>query len=861
MQKYYQKTLATIYKELNTDIKGLDLPEVNRRLSKNGKNIIKEVKKKPLILKFLAQFNDIMAIILIVAGILAYFVSEPRDGIVIFTIVIINSIIGFIQEYRAERIMDAFSKHLPSYTRVIRNREEVQILASNVVPGDILVIGAGDKIAADARLIEAYRFKVNSFSLTGESVPQTKQAINIKKDVGIIDMDNMIFMGTNAVDGEAKAVVIATGMQTHFGTIAQRSQEIKEELTPLQKELVHTGKMVAKIALGITSVTLIIMIVLGKEIHNSVLFAIAAGLAMVPEGLPAAMSVALSLGAERMLKKNALIKRLVHVETLGSVTTICTDKTGTITKGIMTVSSVYNPTNNDLLFQNMILCNNAHLGKENTGDPLEIALLEHCQNNNIDQAKIAKEYHHILELPFSSERKMMSKIYEYNHENVIFSKGAPNIIIDKCRLSAREKENILSINDKYAKKGLRVLAFAYRNTKNNINISDKNTDKFENDLIFLGLVALIDPVREGVAEAISLCRQSKIKIHMITGDYGLTALAISKMAGLANNNTKVITGEQLAKMDDNTISKILDVETVFARIEPEQKLRIVKVLQDKREVVAVTGDGVNDAPALVKADIGVAMGKIGTDVAKEASDMILMDDHFATIVNAIREGRRIFDNAKKFVYYVFSSNSGELFTPMIGLFTGLPLPLTGIQILAIDLGTDVFPSLALGVENEEKNIMKQPPRTGNDRIMDFNKLINLLQVGLVMAALALTIFLVTLYKGGWHWGEALDENNILYYRATASVYATLVFCQAANALSCRSNTRSIFQIGLFSNIWLIYAEIISAIMLAAMMWWPPIQHAFKTAAPSAFSWILIFLSFFIFLAWAELRKKLHKKRH
>lgn len=860
MIKDYQKSIEEIFKELNADPEGLSAREAAFRLDKYGFNRLKQIKGKSWFLRFLLQFTDLLAIILIIAGILALIIAEPRDGIIIFSIVTINAVIGFIQEFKAEKILAAFKKHLPSFSKVIRAGKLHKVLTWELVPGDIVVLEAGDSIGADGRLIEAYDLATNDFSLTGESAAQIKNTHEIKGEKVVSDVDNMVFMGTSVASGDAKAVITQIGMETEFGKIAKQSQEVKELPTPLQKELTHTGKMTALVASGVAVFVLILFYFLGKGIQETLLFAIAAACAMVPEGLPAAMSIALSLGAQRMLKKNALVKKLIHVESLGSVTTICTDKTGTLTTGEMTLVDKYphKLKKNKLkriFYRALALCNNSSIdGKEEVGDQVDISLLKYVLKKQ-NLKKIKEKNKKIFEIPFSSERKMMTVVCRRGNNNYVYTKGAPQEIIKNLKLDEGEIEEINKANDAMAKKGLKVLAVAYKKID-----KDFNKEYLEKNLRFLALVGLHDPPREGVTEAINLCRKAKIKIHMVTGDYGLTALSIAKEIGLAKDITKVITGQELHQIDDEGLKRILERETIFARIDPSQKLRIVKNLQEMKEVVAVTGDGVNDVPALVRADIGIAMGEIGTDVAKEASDMILLDDHFATIVAAVEEGRRIFDNAKKFVFYVFSSNSGELLTPLAGVIIGLPLPLIAVQILAIDLGTDIFPSLALGVEKSEEGVMERPPRSKRERIMSLGMLAHLLSVGLVMACLALPIFIITLYLGGWHLGMSLADNAPLYFQATAAVYATLVLCQTANAFSCRSGRESVFKIGWLSNPWLIFAELISFILLWLMMDFAPINRAFHTLNPPLISWALIIASFFIFLIIFETRKKILRNR-
>jgi len=853
----YQKTIPSLLQELQTTEKGITDFEAMIRLRKFGLNRLKNIKKTKIIFKFLSQFKDIMVVILAIAALLALIMGEPRDVVIIAVIVLINALIGFIQEFKAERILAAFSKHLSSFSKVIRNGKMKKILSSEIVPGDTIFLEAGDAVPADARIIESFDLRVNEFSLTGESLPRPKSVCDISKEIPLADIENTVFMGTSVIAGEGKAVVTKTGMNTELGKIAEKVQTVKEEPTPLQKELEYIGRTTVKIALIIVVSTLILFYFLGKTPKESLLFAIAAAVAVVPEGLPAATSIALSLGAQRMLKENALVKKLLHVESLGSVTTICTDKTGTLTTGQMTVVKIVpwgEKNSPDLFIRNLVLCNNADAA-QNLGDPLEIALLRYVQAQNVDVESMQKTYPEVFEIPFSSERKMMTTVCVQDAIHHAYVKGACIAILKQCQLSSQEKEQVTRMHDEMAASGLKVLALAYRNLGAR---DDFKNFSVEQDLEFVGLVGLEDPPREGVDAALQSCREAGIKVFMVTGDNGLTALAIANQIGLVEKKSevKIITGDVLHQMDDETLRKTLKTEQViFARIDPNQKLRIVKNLQELKEIVAVTGDGVNDAPALVKADIGVAMGEVGTEVSKEAADMILLNDHFATIVSAIQEGRRIFDNAKKFVFYVFSSNSGELFVALFGILAGLPLPLLAIQILAIDLGTDVFPSLALGVEGAEKGIMKQLPRAKNNRIMDATMLVRLLSVGLAMAILALLAYLFVLYQGGWHYGQFFTEDDPLYNRATASVYLTLVFCQIANAFSARTRRFSLKNI--FSNRWLVAGEVVSFVILFSVLYWPPLQGVFKVLPPPLAAWVFAIVSFFIFFGLSEwIEKKL-----
>lgn len=853
--EYYQLPISKIFEELKSGPEGLSEYEALIRLKKFGPNQLREVRKTPLIFKFLSEFKEAMALVLIGAAILSWIIGAFKDALIIFGIVFINAVIGFIQEYKAERILAAFKKHLPSFAKVIRGGKLKRIKGTQVVPGDILVLEPGDAVSADARLINSFNLKTNDFSLTGESHPQLKRAYEIKKKKALTDIDNMVFMGTSVVEGTGRAIVVKTAMETEFGKIAKEVQKVKEEPTPLQRELIHTGKITVSIAIFIAVIILGLFTLLGKEIKEGLIFAIASAVAVVPEGLPAATSIALSLGAQRMLKKKALVKKLVHVESLGSVTTICTDKTGTLTTGQMSVveTKIFNHKNQNKFLDALVLCNNASLDGKGVGDPLEVAFLKFANSQKKDINKIQRENPRVFELPFSSKRRMMSVVSKKGSDFYVWTKGACLEVLRRCNLSDEEKEKIIKENNNMATKGLRILAVAFKKIGKE-EISDNQ--RIEQGLEFLGLVGVEDPPREGVKEALNLCRRAKIKVIMITGDYELTALAIARQINMVGENARVITGEDLHQMDDERLKEVLKEEVIFARIEPKQKLRIVKNLKEMGEVVAVTGDGVNDAPALVAADIGVAMGKIGTEVAKEAADMILLDDHFATIVNAVKEGRRIFDNARKFVFYVFSSNSGELFVGLFGLLLGLPLPLLAIQILAIDLGTDVLPSLALGVEEAEPHIMEVAPVSKTERLMNPKMLLRLLFVGCFMAVLGLITFLITLYQGGWHYKSFLATNSPLYFSATASTYATLVFCQIANAFSCRSERVSIFKLGFFSNLRLIYAELVSLILLFGIIGFQPLQNIFKTEFPSSLAWVMIVSAFFISLKafeWYKLK--------
>jgi len=854
---YYQKEASEVVKELKTSSEqGLGEKEAREYLIKYGANVIAKEKKKPLILKFLTYFFDIFALLLLGAAAISYAFGGPtggRDALVIMGIVVLNSTIGFVQEYRAEKIIEALRKILPQKAIVLRGGKEVEILASEVVPGDILLLDEGDDIPADGRVISENEFSTNDYTLTGESVPQEKFATPIKKEVSLTDRDNMVFAGTSVACGNAKVVVTTTGMNTEFGKIAAATQKIEDGESPLQKELLKTGKIVARITVLIGIAIFIINLLLQKPFSFSLVFALSLAVAMVPEGLPATVSIALALGVKRMAKRNALIKKLSAVETLGSATVICTDKTGTITKNEMTVKEIwadfrdfhikgigYEPKGDFLengkklsgypetlkeMLRAGCLCTNAEiikpLEKEEKwtvlGDPTEGAIITLAEKGGFLKKELEDEGRKVLEIPFTSQRKKMTVVFKNSKGTFTYSKGAPLEILDTCsyakvgakyeKISRCQKE-ILKKVDEFAKKGLRVLAVASKPIRGELDES-----KVEQDMVFLGLVGMIDPPKEGVKEAVLTAQKAGIKIFMITGDYGLTAAAIARRVGIIEDNYSIVTGLDLSKLSDKELQDILRTrDVVFARTTPEQKIRIVSVLKNQGEVVAVTGDGVNDAPALKKADIGVAMGIAGTDVSKEASEVVLLDDNFKTIVSAIEEGRIVYDNLKKFVHYIFSSNVGELFAVITGIMLGVPLPLLAIQILAVDLGTDVLPSLALAVDPKEADLMERAPRSQKDRLLNKKMIFGFFYVGVIMGIGAAIAFTFTILRGGWFWGREITDS--LYFKAITVTYASLVLSQIVNVFSTHAGRKSIV-ISLFTNKYLFWAALSSIGLLLA----------------------------------------------
>ncbi|MDI6777939.1 MAG: cation-transporting P-type ATPase [Patescibacteria group bacterium] len=777
---------------------------------------------------------------------------------------------------------------------------------------------SGDNVPADGYIIESYNLHTNSFVFTGESKPERKEAKNIaEENLPIADIENMIFAGEQVTMGEAKAVVTGTGMKTELGKIAKLATEVADELTPLQKKMRTLGKDVSILAIAIAALVLLAGGFQHLSWYQNFLFALAIAVSVVPEGLPAAMSVALSLGMRRLLKNNVLVKKLIAVETLGSVNVICTDKTGTITKNELMVTKIilddkeieisgegYNPVgkflvdnkpvnpqeikNLDLILKIGALCNDANLTREGEnykiiGDPTEGALIVAARKYSSDEKFFGAGEMKIGENPFESERMRMSVMYERCEvgsekcERFSYVKGSPDVLLGLSPkkltregivpFSEEEKKETKKIYDEMSARALRVLAFAYRpfdnvdkkNYQNKSAAAKALADKSERELIWVGMMAMIDPPRVDVAKAIEECQRSGIKVIMITGDYEVTAEAIAEKVGLISHNMParlasrleaggehgthnsfVINGKDLNLLKGNEIiTRIKQGVNVFARITPEQKLRIAGVLKKSGAVIAMTGDGVNDAPALKKADIGVAMGKIGTDVSKEASDMILLDDNFASIVSGIREGRTIYQNIRKFIYYVLSSNASEFLTVIFGTLLLIPAPITAVQILAIDLGTDVFPSLALGVEPAETGNMKRKPFNPKERLIGSFGFGRLVYVGLIMATGAIIAFLWSMKRGGWYFGERIDFSSALYIKSTAATYAVLSMTQMANLMQARSEKLSVFKIGFFTNLWLIGSIFISVGMLLAFMHVPFFQKYLHMAPIDGWDWLVV----------------------
>ena len=903
-------TVSELYHLYGTGREGLTQAEAENRLRRYGKNVIREVKGKPLIFKFFANFTHLMAIMLWIGGIVGFIAKLPQLGIAIWMVNIINGLFSFWQEYRAEKATEALKKLLPSYARVLRDGGEQRILSEELVPGDLMLLSEGDRISSDGRLVEVAELRIDQSTLTGESraIRKTCEPV-LQPDLTFAETPNMVFAGTNVATGTGRAVVIATGMETEFGKIAHMTQSVSDELSPLQKELAIATKIVTIIACSVGLIFFLLSAVLvGVNLAESFIFAMGMVVAFVPEGMLPLVTLSLAMGTQRMAGRHALIKRLSAVETLGCTTVICTDKTGTLTQNEMTVRELwfshrsltvtgvgYTPAGQLLeggqpvpldtdLYQLLLagsLCNNSRVIAPNPpashwtilGDSTEAAMKVVALKTGMDLEKEARSLPRLREIPFNSTRKRMSTIHQLPSSRVVFVKGAPKEIIDLCSHIRLNKENypmdeqtrahIMAANDEYARNGLRVLAVAERELPD--MIVDYRPEIVEQDLCFLGLMAMMDPPRDEVAQAVEKCHHAGIRIIMITGDYGLTAESIARRIGIIRaQQPRIISGNDLDAMDDTLLKAVLPEEIIIARAAPEHKLRVVTALQELGHIVAVTGDGVNDAPALKKADIGVAMGIAGTDVAKEAAVMILTDDNFASIVNAIEEGRGVYANIKKFISYIFTSNTPEA-VPFIlwALSRGrIPLALNVMQILAIDLGTDMVPALALGNEPPEQGLMDKPPRNVREHVIDrFLVVRAYLFLGLIQSLAAMAAFYFMYWTNGY-WGQWLDlpSTGILYEAATAMTLGAVVTTQIGNLFAQRTERTSAFRVSWFNNR-MLWIGIVSELLIVSMIIYIPFfQQLFGTASFPLANWVFLFAWTPSLLLADEFRKALLRKR-
>ena len=841
------KEISQIFKELKTSYKGLNENEVKQRLEKYGKNTLKEKKKESIFIKFIKQFNDFMIITLIIAAIISAVVSKMNgesdyiDSIIIIAIVIFNAIMGLVQEQKAEKSIEALRKMTAPVAKVIRNGKVQEVKASEVVPGDIVILETGNYVPADCRLIKSYNLKIEESSLTGETVPSEKEADKVlNNDIAVADMKNMAFATTIVVNGHAEAVVVDTGMNTKVGKIAGMIIEDEAPETPIQKKLGEVGKTLAIVCIVIC--ILIFVIGIFKKIPIIEMFMTSVGLAVaaIPEGLPAIVTIMLSIGVTKMAKKNSIIRKLPAVETLGSSTVICSDKTGTLTQNKMTVTTIKDcdgtSRNKKMILELATMCTDTteeHINgtKEAKGEPTEVAITNAALLNGISKSYLYEQMPRINELPFDSTRKMMTTIHKIGNKYRIITKGAPDVLIRKCIkyykngqiLPVFEIEELIKLqNQEMAQRALRVIAVAYKDVDTMPNLN--SAENVENNLVFCGLIGMIDPPREGVKEAVSTCRKAGIKTVMITGDHLQTAKAIAKELGILRKNDLAIDGQTLEKMSKDELEKNIKKYSVFARVSPEHKVRIVKAFQVTGGVVAMTGDGVNDAPALKNADIGIAMGKGGTDVAKNAADMVLTDDNFVTIVEAIKQGRNIFDNIKKAIHFLIATNIGEIVTIFLGLILGMKSPLLAIQLLWVNLVTDSLPAIALGLEKPEKNIMEKMPRNPKKSIFAGGLWSKIIIEGLMIGTLTLVAFSI----GNKFWGLEIG-------RTMAFVAIGLI--ELVHSLNIKS-TESIFKCGLFENKFLIGAVILGTLMQIIVVIIPKLAEIFSLKPLNIEQWLI-----------------------
>ena len=868
---WYAKDIREVERNLKTNIRqGLNEKEAEKRKEQFGENKLADKKKESIIIKFLKQFNDFMIIILIIASIISAIVAKLDgsgdyiDSIIIIAIVIFNSIMGLVQEAKAEKSLEALKSMTAPVSKVKRNGRIVAIKGTNVVPGDIICLEAGNYVPADARLISCSNLKVEESSLTGETVPILKDAnVILKKEVAIGDTINMVFSSTIVVNGHGEAIVTETGMNTKVGKIAKMMINDEAPQTPIQKKLAEVGKT---LGIGCLIICILIFIIgLLKKISPIEMFMTSVGLAVaaIPEGLPAIVTIMLSIGVTKMAKKNSIIRKLPAVETLGSSSVICSDKTGTLTQNKMKVVELVTNKENatekeqEYLLELGSMCTDANIEIENgvktaTGEPTEIAIVNKALEKNIDKQRLYQEMERIKDIPFDSTRKMMSTIHKNMGMYRIITKGAPDVILSKCskikdgnniiEINGAAKRKIEALNNKMADKALRVIAVAYKEEKSIPNKIDTNT--IENNLIFVGLIGMVDPPREGVKEAVETCRKAGIKTVMITGDHIVTAKAIAKELGILKMNDLAITGKELDCISEEQLSKNIMKYSVFARVSPEHKVRIVKAFRKTGAVVAMTGDGVNDAPALKNADIGIAMGLNGTDVAKNAADMVLADDNFITIVEAVKEGRTIFDNIRKAIHFLIATNIGEIVTIFMGLVLGLKSPLLAIQLLWINLVTDSLPAIALGLEKPDKDIMNKKPRESKKGIFADGLWNQIFVEGIMLGMLTLVAFSLGNSMFGLEVGRTM-------------AFVSLGMLEIIHSFNIKSE-KSIFESGLFDNKYLMGALILGIIMQVAVVVIPQVAEVFKLVPLNKIQWLYTFLISISPLIIMEAQKKLNE---
>lgn len=846
MEKLYGKDRKTILREFQTTEKGLSDNEVRNRKDIFGDNALKEKKRKGILKVFLNQFKDLLVGILIVAGIISIITDNVESTLVIFIVIFLNAILGTVQYFKAEQSLEALRSLTAAKCKVIRNGLKQEILSKDIVPGDILFLEAGDLIAADGIIIENHSLQVNESSLTGESLAVEKNEEVLSDDeIPLSDRKNMVFGGTLVTYGRAIAVVTSTGMNSELGKIANLMENTQAKETPLQKTLDKFSGKLAIIIIAICIIVFVLEIYRDESILNALMFAVALAVAAIPEALSSIVTIVLALGTEKMAKENAIIKDLKAVEGLGAVSVICSDKTGTLTQNKMTVQKVY--VDNKLidgrelkkdnlahrfLINNALLCNDSVTmdGKE-IGDPTEVALVNLGEELHLDELVIREKYQRISEIPFDSDRKLMSTVNMVNSKLVLFTKGALDVLINKVnyvadsqgirKLSDEEKKEIISVNKKLSEQGLRVLAFAYKELQDREEITKED----ENNYIFTGLISMIDPPRLESKDAVHKCIMAGIKPVMITGDHKVTAAAIAREIGIMGKDDIAVEGLEIDKLNDEQLKEKVKNISVYARVSPEHKIRIVRAWQSSGEIVAMTGDGVNDAPALKQADIGVAMGITGTEVSKDAASVILTDDNFSTIVKAVENGRNIYNNIKNSIKFLLSGNLSAIIAVLYCAIINLPMPFAAVHLLFINLLTDSMPAIAIGMEKSNGNLLKEKPRGRNESIL--NK--ELLKI-VAFEGIIISIFTIISFYGG--------NPNLNPKAASTMAFSTLCLARLFHGFNCRGN-QSIFKLGITTNIYSICAFLVGVLLLSTVLFIPPLKIVFNVVSLSGNQYLLL----------------------
>ena len=846
MEKLYGKDRKTILREFQTTEKGLSDNEVRNRKAIFGDNSLKEKKRKGILKVFFNQFKDLLVGILIVAGIISIITDNVESTLVIFIVILLNAILGTVQYFKAEQSLEALKSLTAAKCKVIRDGIKQEILSKDIVPGDILFLEAGDLIAADGRIIENHSLQVNESSLTGESLAVEKNAEVLSDDeIPLSDRKNMVFGGTLVTYGRAIAVVTSTGMNSELGKIANLMENTQAKETPLQKTLDKFSGKLAIIIITICIIVFVLEIYRDESILNALMFAVALAVAAIPEALSSIVTIVLALGTEKMAKENAIIKDLKAVEGLGAVSVICSDKTGTLTQNKMTVQKVY--VDNKLiegrelkkdnlahrfLINNALLCNDSVTveGKE-IGDPTEVALVNLGEELHLDELVIREKYQRISEIPFDSDRKLMSTVNIVNNKQVLFTKGALDVLINKVnyvadshgirKLNDEERKEIISVNKQLSEQGLRILTFAYKELQDKEEITKED----ENDYVFTGLISMIDPPRVESKDAVHKCIMAGIKPVMITGDHKVTAAAIAREIGIMGKDDIAVEGLEIDKLNDEQLKEKVKNISVYARVSPEHKIRIVRAWQSSGEIVAMTGDGVNDAPALKQADIGVAMGITGTEVSKDAASVILTDDNFSTIVKAVENGRNIYNNIKNSIKFLLSGNLSAIIAVLYCAIINLPMPFAAVHLLFINLLTDSMPAIAIGMEKSNGNLLKEKPRGRNESIL--NK--ELLKI-VAFEGIIISIFTIISFYGG--------NPNLNPKAASTMAFSTLCLARLFHGFNCRGN-QSIFKLGITTNIYSICAFLVGVLLLSTVLFIPPLKIVFNVVSLSGNQYLLL----------------------